>query len=59
MNLPDTFYHVLSRSRLGLFTHQEIGKVFGVGYSTITGALKHAGGHINSDKNIKKKAEGI
>ncbi len=46
-------------SHLGLFTHQEIGNEFGVGYTSITGALKRARGYIDSNRNIKKKVEGI
>jgi REP element-mobilizing transposase RayT len=44
---------------LGLFSHQEIGQVFGVGYTTITGALNRAREYVNSDKNVRKDVERI
>lgn len=40
---------------LGLFTNQEIGCEFGVGYTSIPGALKRAQSYIDSDKKISRK----
>jgi hypothetical protein len=43
----------------GFFTHQEIGQVFGVGYTSISGALKCARSYIDSDKKLKAKLDEI
>jgi len=40
---------------LGLFTNQEIGREFGVGYTSIPGALKRAQSYMDSDKKIRRK----
>ncbi len=36
----------------GLFTHQEICQVFGVGYASISGTLKRTRSYIDSDKRL-------
>lgn len=40
---------------LGLFTHQEIGREFGVGYTSISGAVKRAECYMDEDKELRKK----
>ena len=44
---------------LGVFTHQEIGRTFGVGYTTITGALKRARDYMHSEEKVRNKVEKI
>jgi putative transposase len=40
---------------VGVFRHREVGRVFGVGYTSITGALKRAQSYVDSDKKIGRK----
>ncbi len=44
---------------LGIFAHQDIGRVFGVGYTSISGASKRAQVYLDSNKKMKKKVESI
>ncbi len=44
---------------LGIFAHQDIERVFVVGYTSINGALKRAQVYLESDKKMKKKVESI
>lgn len=46
-------------SRMGIFTHREIGQKFGVGYTCITGVLKRAEEYLQREKVMKEKVEGI
>jgi putative transposase len=44
---------------LGLFGHAEIGRVFGVGYTSITEAVKRARSYMESDKQLREKVDSI
>lgn len=56
---PDRDLAIYILCHLGLFTHREIGQVFNVGYTSITGALGRARTYIQTDKSMKKRVEGI
>ena len=51
--------HIYNISHLGLFTHQEIGRAFGVGYTSIPGTLKQAKSFMDSDKKIRRNVVGV
>ena len=55
----DSHLAIYITCHLGLFTHKEIGWIFGVGYTSIPGALKRARSCMDSDKRLKKKNNGI
>lgn len=55
--LRDLAIYILSR--MGIFTHREIGQKFGVGYTCITGVLKRAEEYLKREKAMKEKVEGI
>ena len=42
--------------QLGVYRNEEIGKIFGVGYTAITGAVKRGQAHIHSDRQVEKTA---
>ena len=46
-------------SRVGCYTHTEIGEVFGVGYTAITGIVKKVEEKLESDKQQKRLADKI
>jgi REP element-mobilizing transposase RayT len=46
-------------SRIGAYTHKEIGEVFGVGYTAITGIIKRVEEKQENDKRQKRLAEKI
>ena len=41
-------------SRVGAYTHKEIGEVFGVGYTAVTGIIKRVEGHLMKDSRQKR-----
>ncbi len=44
---------------LGIYRNEEIGEVFGVGYTAIPAAVKRGGIYIKADPNLGKKVEAI
>jgi chromosomal replication initiation ATPase DnaA len=46
-------------SRLGVYTNKEIGGVFGVRYTAITGTIKRAEQYLKQDKQMNKIAQEI
>jgi hypothetical protein len=40
--------------QLGVYRNEEIGKVFGVGYTAVTGAVKRALIYLNKDQRLKR-----
>ena len=46
-------------SRFGSYTHKEIGEVFGVGYTAVTGIIRRVEGRLSGDKRAKQQAEKI
>jgi REP element-mobilizing transposase RayT len=45
--------------QLGVYRNEEIGKVFSVGYTAVTGAVKRALVYLNKDQRLKKLAKKI
>ena len=45
--------------QLGVYRNEEIGRVFGVGYTAITGAVKRGQAHIHSNKQVEKTVRKI
>ncbi len=43
----------------GVYTNAEIGEVFGVGYTAVTGSAKRGKHYLSKDKKIKRKAESM
>jgi len=58
LDYPDTFYHVLLH-HLGVYRHEEIGRIFGVGYTAITGAVKRGQPYADSDWQAEKAVKEI
>ncbi|MCK4485423.1 MAG: hypothetical protein KAU38_01505 [Desulfobacterales bacterium] len=56
---PDRDPAIYVLCHLGIFTHQEIGKHFGVGYTSISGALKRAQGYMESEGKLKQRIANI
>ncbi|MCK4487457.1 MAG: hypothetical protein KAU38_11945 [Desulfobacterales bacterium] len=52
---PDRDLAIYVLCYLGVFTHQEIGRHFGVGYTSISGSLKRVEGYMSSDGDLKEK----
>ncbi|UCG11070.1 MAG: transposase [Deltaproteobacteria bacterium] len=52
---PDRDLAIYILCHLGVFTHRDIGRVFGVGYTSVSGALKRAGSYMDADKKIREK----
>jgi hypothetical protein len=46
-------------SRVGVYTHKEIGEVFGVGYTAVTGIVKRVEERLRNNKRQKRLAENI
>ena len=46
-------------SRMGAYTHKEIGEMFGVGYTAVTGVIKRVEGLLLQDKHKNKLAAEI
>jgi len=44
---------------MGAYTNVEIGKVFGVGYTAVTGSAKRGEYYLLKNKQVKRKAESI
>jgi hypothetical protein len=44
---------------LGTFTNQEIGHVFGVGYTSINGSLKRARSYMDAEKDERERVDRI
>ncbi len=53
----DTAIYILSQ--LGVYRNGEIGEVFGVGYTAVTGAVKRALTYLNSDRQLERTAKRI
>jgi len=45
--------------QLGVYGNEEIGEVFGVGYTAVTGAVKRAQTHLNVDRQLERMANKI
>jgi REP element-mobilizing transposase RayT len=45
--------------QLGVYGNEEIGEVFGVGYTAVTGAVKRALAYFNTDRRLEKTAKRI
>jgi len=45
--------------QLGVYRNEEIGRVFGVGYTAITGAVKRGQARIRSDRQVEKRVTTI
>ena len=56
---PDRDLAIYMLCHMGIFTHQAIGKHFGVGYTSISGALKRAQALIQSDQELRQRIVGI
>jgi len=41
-------------SRMGAYTNREIGELFGVGYTAITGTVKRAEKHLEKSKRLQR-----
>ena len=59
MKRPNRDLAIYILCHLGTFTHQEIGHVFGVGYTSINGSLKRARCYMVSDKDERKRVDRI
>jgi len=46
-------------SRMGAYTNREIGQVFGVGYTAITGTVKRAEQHLEKNAPLQRLIEKI
>jgi hypothetical protein len=46
-------------SKSGIFTHKEIGEVFSVGYTAVTGTILRAERHLKEDKHLRSLVERI
>ena len=46
-------------SRMGAYTNREIGELFGVGYTAITGTVKRAEKHLEGNKRLQKLIDKI
>ena len=58
-NRPERDLAIYVICHLGVFTHQEIGRQFGVGCTSISGALKRVEGYVGSDTELKKGSTGF
>lgn len=58
-NRPERDLAIYVICHLGVFTHQEIGRQFGVGYTSISGALKRVEGYMGSDTELRKRIDKI
>ncbi len=56
---PDRDLAIYILCNLGVFTHHEIGRTFGVGYTSVSGALKRARRYMDSENKIRKKVDRI
>jgi DNA-directed RNA polymerase specialized sigma24 family protein len=45
--------------QLGVYRNEEIGEVFGVGYTAVTGAVKRALAYLNKDLGLEKMTKKI
>jgi len=54
---PDRDLAIYILCHLGLYNHQEIGRVFGVGYTSVSGALKRSERILSEDRKTKKRVE--
>jgi len=43
--------------QLGVYRNEEIGEVFGVGYTAVTGAVKRAFAYLNTDRQLERIAK--
>jgi putative transposase len=55
--LRDICIYIMSKS--GIFTHKEIGEVFSVGYTAVTGTIIRAERHLKEDKHLRSLVERI
>jgi hypothetical protein len=46
-------------SRIGAYTNREIGELFGVGYTAITGTVKRAEKRLEGNKRLQRSTEKI
>jgi hypothetical protein len=44
---------------LGVYRHEEIGRIFGVGYTAITGAVKRGQAYVNANRQAEKAVREI
>ena len=58
-NRPERDFAIYVICHLGVFTHQEIGRQFGVGYTSISGALNRVEGYMGSDTELRKRIDKI
>ena len=56
---PDRDLAIYILANLGAFTHKEIGSKFGVGYTSVTGALKRAENYMEAEEQIRNKVNGV
>ncbi len=56
---PDRDLAIYCLSHLGLFTNQEIGRQFGVGYTSISGALRRAEDYIGSNPKARSLLQNV
>jgi len=45
--------------QLGLYGNKEIGRVFGIGYTAVTGAVKRALSYLRKDHNLEREVKRI
>jgi len=54
---PDRDLAIYILCHLGLYSHQEIGRVFDVGYTSVSGALKRSERILSEDRKAKRRVE--
>jgi len=52
-------FAIYSYITLGVHRNEEIGKVFGVGYTAVIGAVKRGQAYINSDRQVENRVRKI
>ncbi len=56
---PDRNLAIYILCHLGIYPHREIGRVFGVGYTSITEAVKRAEGYMEMDKKARRRVSRV
>ena len=59
VNRPNRDLAIYILCHLGIYSHQEIGRIFGVGYTSITGALTRARSYMDTEEKVRKKVSKI